>query len=195
MENFLIMRLFTRLIRWRKNSVEGNVVFIGLSFAGKTTIMNRLGTEEFHEDVQMTMGLNVNIFEYRGIKFSAFDLGGQESFQIIWEPYLRAAFAVVYVIDASTPELFFKSSKILHQALEFIPKNATLLLLANKSDIANKDILKDIIKDFEFKKMQESAILKKINVFYISAKTGDQFDNAFKWLVKSVEETLRRKSS
>ena len=179
------MGLFSKLFRRQKKLLEGNVAFIGLSFAGKTTILNRLRTQEFEEETLRTMGLNVDSFKYKGVAFSAFDLGGQASFRMIWEPYLKWAFAVVYVIDSSANN-FDESAQVLHQALQHIPENATLLLLANKSDLAKENVLGEIIEAFKFKKMQETAGLTRINLFFISAKTGDQFSQAFDWLARSV---------
>ena len=184
------MGLFS-IFRRNKVALKGNVAFIGLGFAGKTTILNRLRNNEFSDDSLRTMGLNVDAFDYNGIKFSAFDLGGQETFRMIWEPYVSNAIAVVYVIDSSTPDLFEESASVLHNVLSYIPDNATLLILANKSDLAGSDSLDRIVKAFDFYKLQTSTNLSRINIFYISAKTGDQFEDAFDWLAESVTKTIK----
>jgi small GTP-binding protein len=185
--------LLSRLLgRSSEKQFEGNVAFIGLSFAGKTTILNRLRFDKFEEDTLRTMGLNVDNFEYKGVKFSAFDLGGQETFRMIWEPYLKTAVAVCYVIDSSTPESYMESGDVLRSVLKNIPSKAALLLLANKSDLAPKNALAAIITAFDFKSLQETADLKAINLFYISAKTGDQFSEAFDWLADVVTDTLKK---
>lgn len=191
LKGVIILGLFSKLFRRDKKVVEGNVAFVGLSYAGKTTVLNRLRTEEFKEDQLRTMGLNVDSFEYKGVKFSAFDLGGQETFRMIWEPYVKNALAVCFVIDSSTPELFGESAAVLREVLGYIPDKATLLLLANKSDLAAENALADIVEQFGFKELQESANLKSINLFYVSAKTGDQFDDAFEWLADSVSDTVK----
>lgn len=180
---------------FRRNKVDlrGNVAFIGLGYAGKSTILNRLKNNEFVGDSLRTMGLNVDAFEYNGIKFSAFDLGGQETFRMIWEPYVTKAIAVVYVIDSSTSDLFSESASALRDVLKYIPDNATLLILANKSDLAGSDSLNKIVTAFDFYNLQTSTNLKRINIFYISAKTGDQFDDAFEWLAESVTTTIKSK--
>lgn len=184
------MGLFS-IFRRNKVALKGNVAFIGLGFAGKTTILNRLRSNEFTEDSLRTMGLNVDAFDYNGIKFSAFDLGGQETFRMIWQPYISNAIAVCYVIDSSTPDLFAESASVLHNVLSYIPENATLLILANKSDLAGPDTLDQIVSAFDFYKLQTSTNLSRINIFYISAKTGDQFDDAFDWLAESVTKTIK----
>jgi small GTP-binding protein len=179
------------VFRRNKIALKGNVAFIGLGFAGKTTVLNRLRNNEFTEDSIRTMGLNVDAFEYNGIKFSAFDLGGQETFRMIWEPYVSNAIAVVYVIDASAFDLYPESASVLHDVLKYIRENATLLILANKSDLAALNSLDHIVESFDFFKLQNSYNLKRINIFYVSAKTGDQFDDAFDWLADSVTKSIK----
>jgi small GTP-binding protein len=187
----LLSKLFGKS---KVSKIEGNVVFIGLSYAGKTSILNRLRFDSFSGDTLRTMGLNVDSFEYNNVKFSAFDLGGQETFRkMIWEPYLKTAIAVCYVIDSSRPQEYFESADVLKSVLKDIPSNAVLLLLANKSDLAPSNALGEIISAFNFKSLQETANLRAINLFYISAKTGDQFSEAFDWLTDVVTERMNKK--
>ena len=87
----LLRRLFRRSEKetqktqvTEKPVVTKLVTFIGLGFAGKTTMLQRLRTGEFHGQSNRTIGLNVDHFTYRDVKFQAFDLGGQQSFHIIW---------------------------------------------------------------------------------------------------------------
>ena len=175
---------------FKRKKLEGNVAFVGLGYAGKTTILNRLKTDNFTDDAIRTMGLNVDQFNYGNVIFSAFDLGGQDTFQMIWEPYVSKTIAVCYVIDSSTPDLFVESALTLKRVLEYIPKNAILLILANKSDLAGPRTLEEILDTFDFFTLQQNSKLSKINLFYISAKTGDQFADAFEWLSENVKDYL-----
>ncbi|MHA1331451.1 MAG: ADP-ribosylation factor-like protein, partial [Candidatus Hodarchaeales archaeon] len=90
------------------------VTFVGLARAGKTTTLNRLRTGEFYPKPMRTLGLNIESFEYRNIQFSAFDLGGQTTFQMLWEDYLRISSAVVFVVDCSNPDDFEESKEALY---------------------------------------------------------------------------------
>ena len=95
-----------------EEKTETLITFIGLSRAGKSTIMHRLRTGEFHPNLSRTMGLNVDFFEYRDVKFHAFDLGGQTAFQELWSNYLRLSKAVVFVVDTSNPSDFLESREV-----------------------------------------------------------------------------------
>ena len=178
--------LLSRFLGQPKERIQGIVSLIGLSYAGKTTILHKLMTGEFLDNPFRTMGLNVEYFEYKNVKFAAFDLGGQEGLRSIWEPYLKESISVCYVIDSSDPEKYQESANVLHSVLHFIPERAILVLLVNKSDLAPQDALVKIVTTFKFKELQETANLKAINLFYISAKTGDQFDMAFSWLADAI---------
>lgn len=145
------------------------------------------------EETARTQGLFVDQFTYDGIKFAAFDLGGQKTYQMIYEPYLRSAVSVVYVIDSSDPSRFEESAELLRKVTSMIPCNATLLVLANKSDLVEPSTIEQIVETLRFDALQKSADLSRINMFFVSAKTGDQFDTAFEWLAKSVTETQTHK--
>ena len=175
---------------FKRKKLEGNVAFVGLGFAGKSTILHRLKTENFTEHTVRTMGLNVDSFKVEGVNFNAFDLGGHETFRLIWEPYICKTIAVCFVIYSSAPALFPESVWVLQQVLEYLPETAILLLIAKKSDLAGRDTLKEIISTFNFVELTENSKLSRINIFYISAKTGDQFIDAFEWLSENVSEYL-----
>ncbi|MHA2270980.1 MAG: ADP-ribosylation factor family protein [Candidatus Hodarchaeales archaeon] len=180
------MSFLKRLLGKREKEFnEGTVVFIGLGGAGKTTILNRLIHGEFTSPGR-TMGLNVDEFTYRKVRFRTFDLGGQETFHTLWSSYVQHASAVVYVVDASNPLLFPESYNALKTSLLTIPSKAILMILANKSDLDAARTLDEILKVFDLFFLQNDANLKAINIFLISAKTGDSFNESFDWLVSSM---------
>ena len=91
----MLKRLFRRHSKKEKTpslpSKQELITFIGEAYSGKTTILHRLRTGEFYGNSTRTMGLSVDSFEYRNVKFQAFDLGGQESFHMIWGDYLKCS--------------------------------------------------------------------------------------------------------
>jgi small GTP-binding protein len=180
-----IKRLFGKRGDKALSEATGTVVFIGLGAAGKTTILNRLIHGEFTSPGR-TMGLNVDEFSYRKVRFRTIDLGGQDTFHPLWASYVAHAAAVVYVVDASNPMLFPESYEALKQALATIPVNCILMILANKSDLHTARTLDEILSTFDLFYLQNQAKLKGINIFLISAKTGDSFSDSFDWLVSTM---------
>ncbi len=165
---------------------EKLITFIGLGMAGKTTILQRLRTGEFHGNSVRTMGLNVDSFEYRDVNFQAFDLGGQESFHMIWEDYLRIATAVVFVIDCSAPETFEESKKALFNALPSIKPGGILLVAANKADLSGVDPYVLLLQHFDLYEIQQKGQFRAVNIFHLSAKSGVNFYQAFDWLIETL---------
>ncbi|MHA1227154.1 MAG: ADP-ribosylation factor-like protein [Candidatus Hodarchaeales archaeon] len=163
------------------------VTFVGLARAGKTTTLNRLRTGEFYPKPMRTLGLNIESFEYRNIQFSAFDLGGQTTFQMLWEDYLRISSAVVFVVDCSNPDDFEESKEALYSnVLPYIKQNSIMLILANKADISGVDPYVTLLKYLDLYDIQQKGRFKAINIFHTSAKTGINFYQAFDWLIETL---------
>jgi small GTP-binding protein len=186
----LIKRLFRRHSKEEKTDStppkQELITFIGEAYAGKTTILHRLRTGEFYSSTVRTMGLNVDSFEYRNVQFQAFDLGGQESFHMIWGDYLRLSSAVVFVIDCSSPQSFASSKASLYNAMPNIPENAVLLIVANKADISGVNPYVTLLKNFDLYDIQQKGGFRAINIFHMSAKTGTNFYQAFDWLIETL---------
>ncbi|MFX0116227.1 MAG: ADP-ribosylation factor-like protein [Candidatus Hodarchaeota archaeon] len=171
----------------------GKLVFVGLPESGKTTIVNRLLTGNF-SNPSRTMGLNVDSVTYEGMEFQTFDMGGQLAFRDLWESHVRTATAVVYVIDSAGPTLFAESHEALQSCLVQIPRKSLLVILANKSDLAESVSLATIIKTFEWHEIQTIHDFRAINLFQMSAKTGENFDEAFQWLFETILRTSHMKN-
>jgi small GTP-binding protein len=189
------MSILKRLFRRREKTkdidskepiAEKLITFIGLGYAGKTTILQRLRTGEFHGNSVRTMGLSVDQFEYRDINFQAFDLGGQESFHMIWEDYLRIAAAVVFVVDCSSPETFEESKAALFNAFPNIKPGGILLIAANKADLSGVDPYVLLLQHFDLYEIQQKGKFRSVNIFHMSAKSGVNFYQAFDWLIETL---------
>jgi GTPase SAR1 family protein len=132
------------------------------------------------------LGLNVDSFEYHNVKFQAFDLGGQESFHMIWGDYLKLSSAVVFVIDCSNPNSFQSSKATLYNAMPSIPSNAVLLIIANKADVSGVDPYVTLLKHFDLFNIQQKGNFRAINIFHMSTKTGTNFYQAFDWSIETL---------
>jgi len=61
-------------------------LMLGLDAAGKTTILYKLKLGEIISSVP-TIGFNVETVEYKNIKFTVWDVGGQEKIRLLWRHY------------------------------------------------------------------------------------------------------------
>lgn len=137
-------------------------------------------------NISRTLGINVEQFNYKDLELTAFDIGGQDTFRPIWKTYIGSADAVCYVIDSSDPSTYGQSYQALKEVLEVVPPKGVLMLLANKSDISQTDALELILEAFDLIELQKVADLRAINIFFVSALTGDQLYDAFDWLFEAL---------
>ena len=59
---------------------------LGLAGAGKTTILFKSKIGEVVSSIP-TIGFNVETVEYKNIKFTVWDVGGQDSIRAMWKHY------------------------------------------------------------------------------------------------------------
>ena len=69
----LLSKVWQRML----GSKDMRILMLGLDAAGKTTILYRLKLAEVVTTVP-TVGFNVEVVEYKNIKFTVWDIGGQD---------------------------------------------------------------------------------------------------------------------
>ena len=85
---------------------EAGVLMIGLDAAGKTTILYKLKLGEIVTTIP-TIGFNVETLEYKNLKFTVFDVGGQDKIRPLWRHYYEVK--DLHYIDNPFINLFFLS--------------------------------------------------------------------------------------
>jgi GTPase SAR1 family protein len=53
------------------------------------------------KEVVPTVGFQVEEFKRKGVKFTIFDMSGQDKYRSIWENYYQDVQAIIFVIDCS----------------------------------------------------------------------------------------------
>jgi len=112
------------------------ILILGLDNAGKTTILYRLQNDS-EESIQTipTIGFNVEVLQYKNIKFQVWDLGGQTSIRPYWRCYYPNTDAVIFVVDScDTARLAVARQELLAMLDEDELRDAALLVFANKQD-------------------------------------------------------------
>ncbi|KAJ2157723.1 Arf GTPase arl1 [Coemansia sp. RSA 552] len=175
-------KLFNKLVFGEK---EVRILILGLDGAGKTTILYRLQIGEVVSTIP-TIGFNVETVEYKNIKFQVWDLGGQTTIRPYWRCYYANTDAVIYVVDSCDKDRIGTSREELREMLkEDELRDAVLLVLANKQDMANSlsaAEVSDALKLSELKKRQWG-------IYKTSALTGEGLDVGLDWLVNALKGT------
>lgn len=66
--------------------MEIRVVTLGLDGAGKTSVLFKLKQNEFMTMIP-TLGFNVETVDYKNMKFTIWDVGGQPKLRPLWKHY------------------------------------------------------------------------------------------------------------
>ncbi len=131
MGNYLMKALKTLF----NSTQEANIVMVGLDGAGKTTVLYKLKTGDSILSVP-TVGFNIEVLEYKNLKFNVWDVGGQDRIRPLWKHYYQNASGVIYVVDSNDPDRIEEAAEELAKMLqEDTLSGVPVLVLANKQDL------------------------------------------------------------
>jgi ADP-ribosylation factor protein 1 len=160
---------------------EMRILMLGLDAAGKTTILYKLKLGEVVSSVP-TIGFNVETVEYKNIKFTVWDVGGQDKIRLLWRHYFQNTQGLIFVVDSSDKERVELAREELQRMLgEEELREAVLLVFANKQDLGVMSVAE----------VTEKLGLHTIRgrEWYIQgtcAMTGDGLYEGLEWLSKTV---------
>ena len=133
--------------------IEMRVVTLGLDEAGKTSILFKLKQNEFVPTIP-TIGFNVETLEFKNVKITLWDVGGQHKLRPLWKHYYLNTQAVIFVIDASNRERLPEAhGELVKLVSEKELKDACLLILANKQDVPGCASIEEITDQFSLYKL------------------------------------------
>ncbi|XP_047236902.1 ADP-ribosylation factor-like protein 15a [Girardinichthys multiradiatus] len=114
---------------------EYDVVCIGLTGAGKTSLLSRLCSEG-SDGIVPTTGFSIKAVPFPNAILNVKELGGADNIKKYWSRYYQGSQGVIFVLDsASSDEDLEAARNELHSALQH-PQLCTLpfLILANHQD-------------------------------------------------------------
>ena len=167
------------------------LLIIGDSQVGKTSILRRFAQEKFNADYLATIGVDFYvkdvIINERKIHVKMWDTAGQERYRTITQGFFRNGQGLIIVYDISSQESFdnlkYWIESIHNNAID--SKNIPGIILGNKIDLAERVVDK--------KKAEDYAKSSNYEYFEVSAKTGEGIDNSMKYLIQKVIEVLDKK--
>ena len=168
---------------------EQKVIVVGLSNAGKTTILKKFGGQIGIKDLAKlspTKGVERHEIITSDLVLIVWDFGGQQDYRKMYlqEPdkYFLKVDLIIYVIDLQDPEKFGESIKYFKEIIEIIEKleeNPYILIFIHKFDpdvkdnpelLLNIEVVKDLIKEvFKNKKKLDYDIYLS-SIYSILAK-------------------------
>ncbi|MFX1274324.1 MAG: Rab family GTPase [Promethearchaeota archaeon] len=163
------------------------VCLLGEANVGKTSLLYRYIENKFRDNYKATLGVNLlkkdlDIEGYGYTTVQIWDLGGQESFKSLRQLYLEGANGALVIFDMTQRNSFEKLDEWVKSFSEARGQQQ-LLLVGNKTDLSSNIKIKNSeVKDFANK--------NKMQYILTSAKTGENVENAFLELIKSILKAL-----
>ena len=154
------------------------ILMVGLDAAGKTSILFRLKLNVSVATIP-TIGFNVETVEYKRIKFTIYDVGGQRMLRKIWRECYSGTNAVIFVVDSNDVERISEArDELLNMMNDELLKDAKCLVFANKMDLPYAMSTAEITQAMELNK------LKSKNWFLqpCCAHTGEGLLEGLNWL-------------
>ena len=162
-----------------------NVIFLGDTNVGKTSIFTRLSKEMFSERHTTTIGCDTTSYyiKYKNNKYELIfrDTSGQERYKSITRNFLRNTDGVLFIYDISDKKSFDGLESWLDLYKE-VNEKVIGVLIGNKNDCKRK------VNEEEAKKFVEDHGLKKY--FETSAKLDKNIKKAIACL---LEEMIKSK--
>jgi ADP-ribosylation factor protein 1 len=129
--------VFGNLFKSLFGKQDVRILMVGLDAAGKTTILYKLKLGEIVTTIP-TIGFNVETVEYKNLKFTMWDVGGQDKLRPLWRHYFQNTNGIIFVVDSNDRDRAGQAREELQKMLaEDELRNAVLLVFANKQDLPN----------------------------------------------------------
>ena len=162
------------------------ILVIGDSSVGKTSIISRYANGTFKEEYLATVGLDYyskdEMFDNKTIQVKLWDTAGQERFQSLTQNYFRNAEGVLLTYDITNSDSFDN----LKNWIDSIKKNMEgknifipVIIIGNKIDMEDS-------REIEKEAAQKFSKENNYKYFVTSAKTGEGVDKAIRELVSQI---------
>ncbi|MFW9882325.1 MAG: ADP-ribosylation factor family protein, partial [Candidatus Thorarchaeota archaeon] len=164
---------------------DGKILVFGLSYAGKTTLINCL-KDGMSKKTFPTTYIDVSRIVINNVSLFTYDTPGQIKFRNLWKPYLKNQDGLVFVLDIANKEQYSAAREILHNVVN-LPnmKGLPLLILFNKIDLLEPNI-ETLKKDMKLKKI----IDRPIQCYLTCGLTGENINKAFQWISEKLSEII-----
>jgi len=168
---------------------DAKLVMVGLDAAGKTTVLYKLQLGEVLTTIP-TIGFNVEQLEYKNLRFTVWDIGGQDKIRKLWRHYFEGNHGLIFVVDSSDRDRAKLAGEELGKTLaEEALHNLPVLIYANKQDLPQAMSTAELSKEMEL-----FEVCGRDREWYVqpaTATTGNGLYEGLDWLSRAVEKAVR----
>jgi ADP-ribosylation factor protein 1 len=163
------------------------ILMVGLDAAGKTTILYKMKLGEIVTTIP-TIGFNVETVEYKNIKFTMWDVGGQDKLRPLWRHYFQNTNGVIFVVDSNDKERVAQARDELQKMLaEDELRDAVLLVFANKQDLPNAMSTAEVTDKLGLHSLRQRTWF----IQGTCATSGEGLYEGLDWLSANIKKTTK----
>merc|ERR1712096_373873 len=130
-----------------------------------------------------TIGFNCETVEYRNVKFTVWDIGGQEKIRRLWRYYFQGTQGLIWVLDSSDRDRMEDAREELWALLDADElKDAKLVVFANKQDLPHALKPDEVASKLGLHQLHRPWFVQGSN-----AQTGDGLHAGLDWLAKALK--------
>ena len=153
--------------------VSNSILIIGPAKSGKTSMLRRLKTGEFLDQIKPTYGFSSNMINNTPF----IEIGGQESYKTFWQQAIdKNPVLIIFIIDVSSQQ----DLKVYKKFRKDLGKLGNFLLVANKIDLIDENSHPIV---YELKKLEPEILL-------CSFKTGENFWRLSEYIAEFCNKSL-----
>ena len=165
------------------NIIVLNIILLGDSSVGKTSLLKKYIDDVFEETYMSTIGVDfkekkISLNDLK-VNLKIWDSAGQERFKSIAKTFIKGADGIMFVYDITHSETLDNLKSWIIQSEDSTEKSK--IIIGNKGDKEdNRQVSEDSLKNF--------CEAQKIKGIEVSAKLGTNVKVAFETLVQLIFE-------
>lgn len=124
--------------------------------------------------------------EYKNIKFTVWDVGGQTKIRKLWDYYYAGTKALIYLVDSTDRNRIDETKEVLHYLLTNDQLRDTILLVfANKQDMLNAINVSEMTTMLGLHELPRS---RNWRIQASSATTGEGLYEGLDWITSQLKK-------
>lgn len=165
-------------------------ILLGDPGCGKTSLLNRLMTNDFATSYEATIGVEYGTktlsIKDKRVKLAIWDTAGQEAFKSIIRSYYKTSIGVMLCFDITNRESFRHVMKWYQGATEECHEATHYILIGMKSDLTYS-------RTVGFDEAHKFATENNMSYIEISSKTSHNTSEAFEILANNICDSMESK--
>ena len=162
---------------------DARIVMVGLDAAGKTTVLYKLKLNDVVTTIP-TIGFNVEKVEYKNLRMTIWDIGGQDRLRPLWRHYYENTNGVIFVVDScDEARMKIAASEVEKMMSESCLRDAKLVVFANKQDMPNAMSASEVANVLQLRNLKQRWWVQGT-----SATVGSGLYEGLDWLAANIDK-------